>query len=65
VFTNGLWIVDGEREKFFDLRPAEKVARSKNIHADGDLKIACRAFCVLFVVVGGKQVKGFGSETAF
>jgi hypothetical protein len=39
VFTNGFWIVGGKREKFFDLRPVEQVAGSKNIHADGDLKI--------------------------
>jgi hypothetical protein len=39
VFANGLWIVSGEREKLFDLRPVEQVAGSKNIHADGDLKI--------------------------
>jgi hypothetical protein len=65
VFPNGLGIVGGEREKLFDLRPVKQVAGSKNIHADGDLKIACRAFCVLFVVVGGKQVKGFGSKPAF
>jgi len=23
VFTNGLWIIGGEREKLFDLRPVE------------------------------------------
>jgi hypothetical protein len=39
VFTNSFRIVGGKREKFFDLRPVEKVAGSKNIHADGDLKI--------------------------
>ncbi len=65
MFPNGLGIVGGEREKFFDLRPVEQIARSKNLHADGDLKIGGRALGILFVVMGGKEVKGFGSKSAF
>ena len=65
VFTDGRWMVGGEREEFFDLGPVEQVPCADDLDPEGDREIGGDIFGILFVIEGGKEVKRFCLEDAF
>jgi hypothetical protein len=64
VFPDGSGVVGGERKKFFDLRPVEKVTRTNDFGSKRDRKVWSNIFCLLFMILGGDEVEGFCVESA-
>ena len=65
VFPNGRWVVSGEWENLFDVGPVEQVARTDDLHPQGNREVGGDTFRTLFVIKSREKIEGFGLEDAF
>jgi hypothetical protein len=64
MFPDGGGIVGGERKKFLDLRPVEKVAGTNDFDSERDREVWSGMFRPLFMVLGREEVEGFRVKSA-